>query len=135
MTPERFHKLRRTLSARQPDLTVIMENVHKSHNIGAIVRTCDAVGILDLHAVSPDGEVRRHHMVSGGTRRYVRTRLHPDIDTAVAHVKASGHRVLAAHLSEDPSSRNASMRADAALALSSPVTSGAMRGPPKLACV
>ena len=104
MTPERFHKLTRVLAARQPDLTVIMENVHKSHNIGAIVRTCDAVGILGIHAVSPDGEVRRHHMVSGGTRRYVRTTLHPDIDAAVADVKASGHRVIAAHLSDEAES-------------------------------
>ncbi|MEJ2206746.1 MAG: tRNA (guanine-N2)-dimethyltransferase, partial [Gemmatimonadota bacterium] len=43
MRPQRFHRLSRVLSRRQPDLTVLMEKVHKSHNFSAILRNCDAV--------------------------------------------------------------------------------------------
>jgi hypothetical protein len=45
MTPERFATLKDRLDRRQPDLTVLMDNVHKSHNISAVIRTCDTVGI------------------------------------------------------------------------------------------
>ena len=100
MTPERFARLRAVLAARQPDLTILAENVHKAHNIAAIIRTCDAVGILEAHAVSETGEMKRHHMVSGGSRRWVPVHFHPDLSTAVAAVKAAGFTVLAAHLSE-----------------------------------
>lgn len=100
MTPERFQKLQRVLTARQPDLTVLMENVHKSHNIAAVMRTCDAVGIFQAHAVSAEGEIPRHHMVSGGTRRYVRLNLHDEISTACHEFRESGHQILAAHLSD-----------------------------------
>ena len=31
MTPERFQKIKDVLNRRQPDLTIIMENVHKPH--------------------------------------------------------------------------------------------------------
>lgn len=100
MTPERFQKLQRVLTARQPDLTVLMENVHKSHNIAAVMRTCDAVGTFEAHAVSAQAEIPRHHMVSGGTRRYVRLKLHDDISAACHELRTGGHQILAAHLSD-----------------------------------
>jgi tRNA (guanosine-2'-O-)-methyltransferase len=101
MTPERFRRLKQVLASRQPDLTVLMENVHKSHNIAAVLRTCDAVGVFKAHAVSHDGEIPRHHMVSGGTRKYVRMQFHDDILHACESLRKAGHQILAAHLSTD----------------------------------
>lgn len=99
MTPERFEKLRRALVARQPDLTILAENVHKAHNIAAIIRTCDAVGVLEAHAVSQTGEMRRHQGIAGGTRTWVPVRFHPDTAAGVAHLRSAGFTVLAAHAS------------------------------------
>lgn len=48
MNAERTEKLLRVLSNRQTDLAVVMENVHDPHNISAVMRTCDAVGIQDI---------------------------------------------------------------------------------------
>ena len=61
MTPKRFNKIKATLIQRQPDLTVLTADIHKTHNISAVIRTCDAIGIFQMHAVSPNGEIRRHH--------------------------------------------------------------------------
>ncbi len=100
MTPERFRKLKQVLAARQPDLTVLMENVHKSHNIAAVIRTCDAVGVYGTHAVSDEGEIPRHRGVSGGTRKYVRLTTHRGIVDACDRLRDEGHQILAAHLSD-----------------------------------
>jgi tRNA (guanosine-2'-O-)-methyltransferase len=99
MTPERFARLNAVLDRRQPDLTVLGEDVHKSHNIAAILRTCDAVGVMALHAVSPGGQFPRHRLVSGGSRKWVRTRLHRDIRSAVEHLKSEEFHIVAAHVS------------------------------------
>ncbi len=99
MTPTRFLQLNAALDRRQPDLTVLMDDVHKPHNLAAVVRSCDAVGVLQVHAVSPGGEVARYHLRSGGSNRWVPLVLHPDIDSACDLLEASGHQLVAAHFS------------------------------------
>ena len=48
---QRQSKIENTLSRRQPGLVVVLENVHDPHNIGAILRSCDAVGVLRVMMV------------------------------------------------------------------------------------
>ena len=98
MTPQRYRRLRAILDRRQADLTVLMDNVHKPHNVSAVMRTCDAVGIPEIHAVSPKASFRPSPSSSGGTRRYVKVRTHPSHEEAFQHLKAKGLRVLAADL-------------------------------------
>ena len=52
MTPERHDRLYGVLNKRQPDLTVVLENVFDPHNISAVMRTCDAVGIQDIYILN-----------------------------------------------------------------------------------
>ena len=52
MTPERYERLTSVLNKRQPDLTVVLENVFDPHNISAVMRTCDAVGIQDIYILN-----------------------------------------------------------------------------------
>jgi tRNA (guanosine-2'-O-)-methyltransferase len=52
MTPERDERLTAVLNKRQPDITVVLENVFDPHNISAVMRTCDAVGIQDIYILN-----------------------------------------------------------------------------------
>jgi tRNA (guanosine-2'-O-)-methyltransferase len=97
MTPERFRRLKAALDRRQPDLTLLMERVHKSHNFSAILRNCDAAGVLEAHVVPPEEGMDLHHGTSAGTRKWIRVRRHEDVVSAVRHLKAAGLRVWAAH--------------------------------------
>ena len=99
MTPERFAKIRSVLDRRQPDLTILLDNVHKPHNFSAIVRTCDAVGILEAHAVWPDPELRPHHDSASGTGRWVTTRVHRTLEGGFDYLRRRGFRIFAAHFS------------------------------------
>jgi tRNA (guanosine-2'-O-)-methyltransferase len=101
MSPERFAKLCRVLDRRQPDLTVLMENVHKTHNVAAVMRTSDAIGISEVHAVYPEDDMQEHHLISGGTLQWISSRVHPDLDAAFEHLRGQGFKVLAAHLSDE----------------------------------
>ncbi len=52
MTPERHTRLTTVLNHRQPDLTVVLENVFDPHNVSAVMRTCDAIGIQDVYILN-----------------------------------------------------------------------------------
>lgn len=56
MTPQREQRIRDVLSRRQKGFTVVLENVWDPHNISAVLRTCDAVGIQDVYIISPPGK-------------------------------------------------------------------------------
>lgn len=58
MTPERQAKINHVLNHRQPDLTVVLENVHDPHNISAVMRTCDCVGIQEIYVLTT--KISRH---------------------------------------------------------------------------
>ena len=101
MKPERFHRLRRVLDRRQPDLTVVMEHVHKPHNLSAILRNCDAAGVLEIHAVPSEDGLQLHHGTAAGSSKWVDVREHADTGAAVEHLHGEGFEVLAAHPGDD----------------------------------
>jgi tRNA (guanosine-2'-O-)-methyltransferase len=99
MSYERYQKIRSVLSLRQPDLTVCMEEVHKPHNVSAVIRSCDAVGVHKIHAVWEKNESLRKG-TSMGSQIWVKTQHHQTIEDAAAHLKAQNMQVLVTHLDE-----------------------------------
>jgi tRNA (guanosine-2'-O-)-methyltransferase len=97
MNPDRFRRIQAVLRLRQPDLTILMEHVNKTHNFSAILRNCDAVGILRAHAVMPEKGIDLHHHTSAGTTKWVDVRVHETVEIAIDHLHQTGFTVLAAH--------------------------------------
>ena len=77
MTPERFQKIKKILDKRQPDLTIIMDNVHKPHNLAAIIRSCDAIGIGHIHYISKNhNKVGLNLKAASGSNHWVKLYNH-----------------------------------------------------------
>jgi tRNA (guanosine-2'-O-)-methyltransferase len=74
-----------------------MDRVNKSHNFSAILRNCDATGVLEAHVVPPEKGLDLHHGTSAGTKKWVEVHRHDHLSGAVAHLKERGFAVLAAH--------------------------------------
>lgn len=100
MTDQRRQKIDAVLSQRQPDLTVLTERLHKPRNFSAIVRTCDAIGINQVHAVPGDEGLAIHWKTSQGAEKWVKVQPHADLASACAHLRKRGFQLVAAHLSE-----------------------------------
>lgn len=101
MTDQRREKIDTVLSQRQPDLTVLAERLHKPRNFSAIVRTCDAIGINQVHAVPGDDGLAIHWKTSQGAEKWMNVRPHADLESACAHLRDKGFQLVAAHLSEE----------------------------------
>lgn len=99
MTPERFARITQVLNRRQLSMSVITDGTHKSHNVAAIARTCDAFAIHQLQVVSPK-DVKRHHRTSGGALGWLQVIRQDSTEEALDHARRQGHRIVAAHLSD-----------------------------------
>ncbi len=99
MNIERYHKIRAVLAQRQIDLTVCMEQVHKTHNLSAILRSCDAVGIQYAHAIW-NGPEYIGGDTAAGSQRWVDVVAHDSVDHAITHLKLSGMQVLVTAFSD-----------------------------------
>ena len=100
MTPERKDRITQVLDKRQPDLTVITDEVHKSRNLAAIVRNCDAVGIDNIHCVVPKSGYQIFMGTSASAEKWVELHHHADVQTPIKQLKAQGFQIVSAHLSE-----------------------------------
>lgn len=99
MTPERFQRLRDVLQRRQPDLTVLMENVHKPHNYAAVLRSCDAVGCFEVHGILHDSNLSNKIASAAGALKWLQRHEHPSIEEALQRIRRQKLRVVAAHRS------------------------------------
>ena len=101
LLPRRFERLQSVLNHRMADLTVLLEHVEKPHNLSAILRSCDAVGALEAHAVSFEGRPRTFNSTAQGSQKWVPLHDHPNAETAIRCLKERGFRLYGTHLGVD----------------------------------
>src|SRR3954453_19417225 len=103
MTPERNNKLTKVLLHRQANLTVVMENVHDPHNISAVMRTCDAVGVQDIYILNT--KIPRHKKwgarSSSSAAKWLTVHQFEDAAACFAALRKKYDRILTTHLSSD----------------------------------
>ena len=99
MTPKRHQRIMQMLDQRQPDLTVCMEGVHKTHNLAAVVRTCDAIGVSDVHAVWKNEEMQVLGGSAAGSQNWIDVHNYSKTEDAIAELKKQNMQVLVTNLS------------------------------------
>lgn len=103
MTPERREKLLRVLHQRQSNLAVVMENVQDPHNISAVMRTCDAVGIQDIYILTT--KIPRHEKFgpksSSSAAKWLTIHQFDDATASFEALRKKYARILTTHLSSD----------------------------------
>lgn len=101
-TPERIAKIARVLSHRQADLRVVLENVTIAHNASAVMRTCDAAGVLRLDLVGPNPEVLRpNKAISTRADKWLEIAVHETPAACLGPLRAAGCQIVATHLRDD----------------------------------
>lgn len=100
MTPDRFARISRVLDKRQPDLTVITDQVHKGRNLAAILRSCDAVGVSRIHCVMPAEGYQVFAGTSASADKWVETRHYSSITEPLQALRSNGFQIVAANKTE-----------------------------------
>jgi len=102
ITPRRLARMRGTLERRQPDLTIVIEDVHDPHNVSAMLRSCDAVGVAGAHLVyALDQRPELSKGVAASAQRWLDLHAHETIEDCYTALRADGYRILATSLTHD----------------------------------
>ena len=103
MTPERYQRLMQVLNKRQNNLAVVLENVFDPHNISAVMRSCDAVGIQDVYVLN--SKIARHKKwgakSSSSAAKWLTVHQFTDADTCITEIRRKYGKILTTHLSSD----------------------------------
>lgn len=98
---KRRSKIHRVLSLRQPDLTIVMENIHDPHNVSAMFRSADAVGIHQVQLVYTTQKFPRiGSKSSSSANKWITKRKFPSVEECYTSLRKEGYRILATRLDE-----------------------------------
>jgi tRNA (guanosine-2'-O-)-methyltransferase len=101
-TERRIEKVTRVLSSRQPDLRVVLEGVTIAHNASAVIRTCDASGILYLDIISPNPElVEFNEAITTRTEKWLEIKTHSSSRECLRRLQKDGFKIAVTHLGEE----------------------------------
>lgn len=102
MNEVRREKLEKVLLKRQFDITIVMENVNDPHNISAVMRTCDAVGIQEIYVLNTS--IRPHKRFgaksSSSAAKWLTVHHFTDLDDCVKVLKDKYQKIYTTHLTD-----------------------------------
>jgi len=103
MTPERSERLNHVLSKRQPGLTVVLENVSDPHNISAVMRTCDAVGVQEIYILNTNIDLHKKWGTksSSSAAKWLTVHQFTDAVTCFSTLRKKFDKIYTTHLSKD----------------------------------
>ena len=97
---ERRERLAKILSQRTRHITVVLEDIYQSQNASAVVRTCECLGIQELHVIENHHEYRLNPAVVQGASKWIdlikHNRAEQDNTRAcIEQLKQRGYRIIA----------------------------------------
>jgi tRNA (guanosine-2'-O-)-methyltransferase len=103
-TERRYRRVSGVLGRRQPDLTVVIQDIHDPHNASAMLRSCDGVGVQRVHLVynvesPPRAAFARTS--SGSAAKWIEIDVHDSIAACYQSLRANGFRILATAVGPD----------------------------------
>lgn len=100
-TEKRTAKIGKVLKARQDSLRVVIENIHDPHNVSAIFRTCDAVGVPKVSLLYNLDEFPKIGKKSSASAfKWVEKEKYKSIDKCYSELREDGFKIYASAIND-----------------------------------
>jgi tRNA (guanosine-2'-O-)-methyltransferase len=98
VTAERAERIEGVLASRLGGISVLLENLYDQGNAVAIFRTCEALGVQNVHLIEKQGRFKVAKKIGRGAEKWLSIHTHDTGGAAVAALQAQGYRVIASSL-------------------------------------
>ena len=98
-TERRLNRLEQVLRHRQPDITIVMENIHDPHNVSAVLRSCDAAGVMEVQLIYTETDFPDiGKKSSASAKKWVGLRQFKNVKDCYKKLREEGFTIFATHL-------------------------------------
>ena len=101
LLPRRFKKIKSVLERRMSNLTILTEEIEKPHNLSAILRTCDAVGVLEAYAIFNKQRLLTFNSTAQGSQKWVQVNQYKKTTEAIKVLKEKGFKLYGTNLNPE----------------------------------
>jgi len=99
MTEARFARINEVAATRTRYITVALEDIYQPQNASAVLRTCDCLGVQDIHVIEKDNPFTVNPDVELGSAKWLDIHRYSDgshpAQTAIRHLRSKGYRIVA----------------------------------------
>jgi tRNA (guanosine-2'-O-)-methyltransferase len=99
LTEERKAVLYNVLENRTRHVTAVVEDLYQTQNISAVLRSCECVGIQDVHIVEGENDFQIHKAIAMGADKWLTIKHYPKGNnpmlTCINELKTKGYTIVA----------------------------------------
>lgn len=95
LTERRRALFLKVIAERTRHFTVALENIYQPHNASAAVRSCECLGIQDLHIIEKENSFKASTGVVMGADKWIDLHYYKNPDECINHLKSRGYRIIA----------------------------------------
>lgn len=95
LTEERKQRFLDVLQQRTRHITIAVEDVYQLHNTSAILRSCDAFGVQDIHVVESRFGKRLDKNIAMGAEQWVDVYRYKDVADCISKLREDGYQIIA----------------------------------------
>lgn len=101
-TEKRIAKITKTVKSRRFSLRVVLENIHNPHNVSAIFRTCDAVGVPKITLLyNRETFPKISKTSSASSKKWVDYEKYSDVKECFKQLHKDGYKIYATAISKN----------------------------------
>mgnify|MGYP000734193794 CR=1 FL=1 len=95
VTPERYRLFQKIVRHRTRYFTVALENIYQSHNASAVLRTCDCLGVQDIHVLEAANTFKVSEDVALGAEKWLTINRYQDPSALISELRRKKYRIVA----------------------------------------
>lgn len=116
ITPHRWDLMQKVIKNRTRYVTLVLEDIYQSHNAAAVIRSCDGLGIQDIHVIEnrnplqiddtgvtmgADKWIQFHYYNSNNTQNHNTQTYINNTQNCLTHLKNQGYKIVATTLDKN----------------------------------